>query len=109
MNDINVNERLDGIGEILSYGSQMLLIGLAAVFAVLIIILLFIKLLQFFLGGHSADKTATKAIAPTQVEAKAVQNTALDEEIVAVIAAAIACAEAESGGIKFRVVSFRKR
>ena len=31
-----------------------------------------------------------------------------DEEIVAVIAAAIAMAESESNGIKFKVVSFRR-
>ena len=32
----------------------------------------------------------------------------LDEEIVAVIAAAIAMAESESNGLKFKVVSFRR-
>ena len=35
-------------------------------------------------------------------------NTSLDEEIVAVIAAAIAMAESKSNGLKFRVVSFRR-
>ncbi len=35
-------------------------------------------------------------------------ENALDEEIVAVIAAAIAMAESESNGLKFRVVSFRR-
>ena len=32
-----------------------------------------------------------------------------DEEIVAAIAAAIAMAESESDGVKFRVVSFKRR
>lgn len=35
-------------------------------------------------------------------------NASLDEEIVAVIAAAIAMAESESNGLKFKVVSFRR-
>ena len=35
-------------------------------------------------------------------------SVAADEEIVAVIAAAIAMAESESNGLKFRVVSFRR-
>ncbi len=35
--------------------------------------------------------------------------TGFDEEIVAVIAAAIAMAESESDGLKFRVVSFRRK
>lgn len=37
-----------------------------------------------------------------------VDDNGLDEEIVAVIAAAIAMAESESSGLKFRVVSFRR-
>ena len=39
--------------------------------------------------------------------ANTVQSTA-DEEIVAVIAAAIAMAESENSGLKFKVVSFRR-
>ncbi len=35
-------------------------------------------------------------------------DNGLDEEIVAVIAAAVAMAESESNGLKFRVVSFRR-
>jgi hypothetical protein len=35
-------------------------------------------------------------------------DAGIDEEIVAVIAAAIAMAESESNGLKFRVVSFRR-
>lgn len=35
-------------------------------------------------------------------------NSDQDEEIIAVIAAAIAMAESENSGLKFRVVSFRR-
>lgn len=35
-------------------------------------------------------------------------DAGIDEEIVAVIAAAIAMAESESNGLKFKVVSFRR-
>lgn len=37
-----------------------------------------------------------------------INDNGLDEEIVAVIAAAVAMAESESNGLKFRVVSFRR-
>jgi Na+-transporting methylmalonyl-CoA/oxaloacetate decarboxylase gamma subunit len=42
------------------------------------------------------------------VSANNENSASLDEEIVAVIAAAIAMAESESNGLKFRVVSFRR-
>ena len=42
----------------------------------------------------------------TNVISEAAEST--DEEIIAVIAAAIAMAESENNGLKFRVVSFRR-
>lgn len=107
MNDVNVNEKIEGVLDILSYGSQMVLIGMAAIFAVLIIILVFIKLLQFLLTGTSSEKPS-KAKKEIPTEIPAVTENSMNEEIVAVIAAAIAMAESESNGLKFRVVSFRK-
>ena len=109
MNDVNVNEKLSGIGEILSYGSQMLLVGMAAIFSVLLIIMLFIKLLQFCLAGSGEKKETATVSQPKAPDVKASLQAGLDEEIVAVIAAAIAMAESESAGLKFRVVSFRKK
>ncbi len=52
------------------------------------------------LAKHS-DTSDTTEIAPND-------TSSADEEIVAVITAAVAMAEAESDGLKFRVVSFRR-
>lgn len=51
--------------------------------------------------GDIADDTAV-----VEEGVSAVAND--DEEIIAVIAAAIAMAESESNGLKFKVVSFRR-
>ena len=109
MNDVNINEKIDGVLEVLAYGGQMTLIGLASVFSVLIIILLSIKLLQFTLTGASKEKSTSSVESTVTAETSINKPTDSSEEIIAVIAAAIATAESESGGVKFKVVSFRKK
>ena len=106
--DINVNEKIKGIENILSYGSEMLLIGMATIFSVLIIILVSIKLLQVFLSGSSNNKETSKVKASVVNDVQPTVPGSLNEEIIAVIAAAIATAESECNGVKFKVVSFRK-
>lgn len=95
-----------GFSETALFGLKIVLLGVLAVFSVLTIIMLALKI--FELVFSKAPKTEEKPM-PTTVEAPApvVYNT--DEEIVAVIACAIAMAEAESNGLKFRVVSFRRK
>ncbi len=95
------------IGEKLSYGGQMLLLGIGAVFSVLLII--YLSLLLFKAVFSKASKPKVK-VEPTPVMPAPKQTTSAttNEEIVAVIAAAIAMAESESSGVKFRVVSFRR-
>ena len=93
----------------LGFGGAMVLIGMATIFAVLC--LLWACLAVFKLVFH--DLPAKRAAKPESVvEAvpvqEAVQVTS-DTEIVAVIAAAIAMAEAESFGTKFKVVSFKRK
>ena len=93
----------------LSYGGIMVLIGMATVFSVLAIIMLSLYAFQYFFHDlpakkHSTSKPKVVAVAES---AEAVHSD--DGEIVAAIAAAIAMAESESGGIKFRVVSFKRR
>ena len=51
----------------------------------------------------TAEKTAVAEVLPT---AETVYD---DEEIIAVIAAAIAMAESQNAGAKFKVVSFRRK
>ena len=89
----------------LSEGLLVFLIGFAAVFAVLTIILAVLSLFNVFFGN--ASKKTKPAPAPVAVAApKAVSS---DDEIIAVIAAAIAAAESESAGSKYRVVSFKRK
>ena len=97
----------------LGYGGFMLLVGMATVFAVLC--LLWLCLTLFKLGFHDLpEKRKAKALANATVEVAPVTESVdvsdgLNGEIVAAIAAAIAMAESESSGIKFRVVSFRRK
>ncbi len=98
-----------GFLETLGFGAQMLLIGMLTVFSVLV--LLFGCLTVFKLVFHGAEKKEKKPT-PPPVAAQAPTAPAYvtdDAEIVAVIAAAVAMAESESGGIPFRVVSFRRK
>lgn len=104
------NQPIEGLGEKLIYGGQMLLIGIATVFAVLI--LLWGCLVVFKIVFHDIGKTRPKAVAtPKSVDVAEAAPVTTDNsaEIVAVIAAAIAAAESESSGLKFKVVSFRRK
>ena len=99
-----------GPTETLIFGGQMVLIGMLTVFSVLVIIWIALSLFKVFFKG-SAEKSGVKSVAeasPT-VAAAPVATAPTNEEIVAVIAAAIAMAEAEGNGAKFRVVSFRRK
>ncbi len=89
----------------LTFGGSMVLIGMGVVFSVLIIIWASLALFKVFFANNG-EKTIKEAIEPAPVP---VQVKADDSEIIAVIAAAIAAAESESNGIKFKVVSFRRK
>lgn len=93
----------------LLFGGAMLLIGIATVFAVLGA--LWACLAVFKLVFH--DLPSRKRSKPEKVVTETVKETVIaaptEGEIVAVIAAAIAMAEAESSGLKFKVVSFRRK
>ena len=107
------NFEFSQITQALGYGGFMLLVGMATVFAVLCT--LWICLVLFKLGFHDLpEKRKAKALASKVAEAAPVatvtnEQEGLSGEIVAAIAAAIAMAESESSGIKFRVVSFRRK
>ena len=98
------------IGQAAGFGGAMVLIGMATIFGVWC--LLWGCLVIFKIVFHDIpEKRKNKAVIAEEVtetlpEFKAVSST--DEEIVAVIAAAIAMAESESSGMKFRVVSFKR-
>ena len=98
-------------GEKLLFGGQVVLIGMATVFAVLG--LLWACLTVFKMVFYDIPNRRTAKIVPdTTVREEVVEPVVYeddDNEIVAVIAAAIAMAESESVGAKFRVVSFRRK
>lgn len=100
-----------GFGETALFGLQVLLLGMAIVFAVLIII--WVALIAFKFVFHDLKSTSVKKdkVAPVKIDEPVVYPVAnADDEIVAVIAAAIAMAESESpSGLKFRVVSFKRK
>lgn len=97
---------IDSFLEKLTFGGLIVLIGMVAIFAVLFII--YLSLVIFKLCFKNASKS-DKIEQPIQAPAPAVvQANPTDEEIVAVMAAAIAIAESEGTGAKFRVVSFRR-
>ena len=92
----------------LLFGGAMVLIGMLTVFSVLII--LWACLAVFNLVFHGAGKKNNKAeAAPVAEVVETRSKSATDSELVAVIAAAIAMAEAENSGLKFKVVSFRRK
>ena len=106
--EVNPNATMDFISA-LSFGGQTALIGMATIFSVLIIIWGALAIFKFFLYDiPNKKKTEEPAIAEPEVQSVS-DVTNDDSEVVAVIAAAIAAAEAESNGAKFKVVSFRRK
>ena len=109
---VDYSKPIEGFGEQFKFGLEMLLLGMAAVFAVLCIIwlsLVIFRMVFHDLPGRKGNQPKAEAIptSPAPVVPSFVGSQ--DEEIVAVIAAAIAMAESENNGMKFRVVSFKKR
>ena len=108
IDEVNTAEKLESFADKISYGGTMVFIGMLTVFSVLLAIMLSLFLFKYFFHDLAAKKSAApkqeKVVAPEPVV-----TTSGDDEIVAAIAAAIAMAESESDGIKFRVVSFKKR
>ena len=97
-----------GFTETLGFGLQMLALGMLAVFAVLCLIWFMLVLFEkAFAKGNK--KVKVEKVAEATIPAPTPVSYGTDEEIVAVIAAAIAMAESEGSGIKFRVVSFRRK
>jgi len=104
------NFDISQLGTAAGFGGAMVLIGMATIFAVLCLLwgcLVIFKIVFHDLPEKrkNATETVTEVVqaAPSEVS---VDNA--DEEIVAVIAAAIAMAESEASGSKFKVVSFKR-
>ena len=96
---------IEDVMDKLTFGGMMVLIGMAAVFAVLFVIYLSLVAFKFVFNGKTNKGSPVKEAAPIVVAPTDEEN---DDVIIAVIAAAIATAEAENPGKQFRVVSFRR-
>ncbi len=106
--DVFNKNLLDEIGawETLAFGAEVVLLGMATIFGVLMILWIALTLFKTFLGHENSKSTVQIVEAAPVVEAPKTN----DEEIIAVIAAAIAMAESEApSGVKFRVVGFRRK
>ena len=105
--EVNPNETM-GFLDAFSFGGQTTLIGIATVFSVLIIIWGALSIFKLFLYDIPNKKKNEEPVVEAKVQP--VNDVKSDNsEIVAVIAAAIAAAEADSNGAKFKVVSFRRK
>lgn len=97
---------------ILQYGLSVALVGIGVVFVGLVILIGIIKLMEIALKAMTAKKeTAAPAPAPAAAPAPVAEPEPEvdDNELIAVIAAAVACAmEAEGNASGFVVRSIRR-
>lgn len=96
-----------GFLETLGFGGMILLIGMVAVFAVLLIIYGALTLFKVFFHDIPSKKkvVVTPEQKPEDEDISALQDEA---ELIAVITAAVAAYESDNGKTKFKVVSFRR-
>ena len=93
----------------LGFGGAMVLIGMATVFAVLILLWICLVLFEVFFHDIPERKAKAPEVSTVVPVQETVASQPADTEIIAVLAAAIAMAESESGGVKFNVVSFKRK
>lgn len=103
------NFELSQLLDALMFGGAMLFIGMAAVFSVLLVLWLFLCLFKLVFHDLPKKRKPKKVEpAPVKVVEEVSKDTNKDEELIAVIGAAIAMAEGDDSGLKFRVVSFKR-
>lgn len=103
--NINASDLISALG----FGGAMVFIGMATIFSVLILLwgcLVLFKVFFHDIPEKKAKATETASVVPVQETVIAQPS---DTEIIAVLAAAVAMAESESGGVKFNVVSFKRK
>ena len=118
MTNVLLNSAMS-FSERMSYGLQVFVVGLATTFVVLIILwlaLLLFKVFAYDIPQKKAKKMAEKAA--SKVEATPAEEAPVaveeienedDTQLIAVITAAIAAYNAQSGNsLPFRVVSFKR-
>lgn len=89
-------------------GGIVAIIGLSVVFLVLALIWMLLLCFNLVFNKLSFGNKKSDEITHDITPPVTVQPTSNDEEIIAVISAAIAMAESEAPGSNFRVVSFKR-
>ena len=109
--EVSPTQPIESVAEKLSYGGKMLLVGMGIVFSVLV--LLYFMLLAFgaiFSQTKKAGAKQNKVVEqPVPVPEQVVEHVDNDDEIIAVITAAIAAMNSSRPNVKFRVVSFKRK
>lgn len=98
------------LGEVLSQGAMTAVVGLSTVFAVLIILMLVIMIMEkIFTGSKASEKQIPAAEAKQITAAKpaAAPKTEDDEELIAVLTAAVA-ASLNTSVYNLRISSYRR-
>ena len=96
--------------EAITSGLEVVLTGMLTVFGVLVLLWMTLVAFKFFFHDLPAKQKVSKDVSAEPAPVQHVVETSNDEEIIAVIAAAIAMAENECGSNKqFRVVSFKRK
>lgn len=91
------------------FGASILLVGITAIFSVLCILWIFITIFKLIINDlPKIKKTKKKEVAAPIIEQRNDSHKVDDGELIAVISAAIAMAESDSSGMKFKVVSFKR-
>ena len=98
-----------GLVETLGFGGTILLVGMVAVFAVLGLLLAALMIFNYVFHGRAITPVKSEATVSAPVIEQAPVVVSDDGEIIAAIAAAIAMAESETTGLKYRVVSFKRK
>ena len=104
------NFKFSDLGDALVFGASVLAIGMLTIFAVLCLLWLCLFIFKLLFHDLPKKRSKKKKNAPVIITPeKVVDHSATDEEeLVAVITAAIAMAESDHSGMKFRVVSFKR-
>jgi len=106
---MDYNVPIDGLADRAAFGGMMVLLGMLTIFSVLIIIMLALVIFKVVFHDIPEKRSSQpKEEAKPAVKEPVYVPVTNDDEVVAAIAAAIAMAESESSGMKFRVVSFRR-
>lgn len=91
------------------FGGAILLIGMLTIFAVLCILWLFLVVFKLVFHDLPKKRAEKKVVVPVEVSEAFTEVETIDNgELIAVISAAIAMAENDNSGAKFRVVSFKR-